>query len=158
MGFVIGHSTPTPADRPPPAQDRLISACDDDPPRQPPRSLLATPSAIIDPTGVMVPRAAAGIGLPATRRARHSLLVACAALVLGFAVMHLLFVGGPQGGPLLPLSAPAGMEAEKPPLALRQAKRAHTQPHEPTVTGTHGPAPEALGATHPLPPPRPRRI
>jgi hypothetical protein len=157
MGFTISHGIPiSAADRSQPSHDRVRDGLGSGDPLRPPiRSLLTTPSAIIDPTGVMVAKAA-GDDLPIERRARPPLLAASATVLLGFAAMHVLFVGGPYGGPLL--SAPASVASEKSPFVPRQAKRAHTQPHEPTITGTLAPTPDALGTTHPLPPPRPRRI
>jgi hypothetical protein len=117
-------------------------------------SLLTTPSAIIDPVGAL-PRVAPRAERPAavSWANRHRLLTGFLVLLAGFGLMHLLFVGGEQRGPLLPLLVPAtpiGVAADK--LAVPEVtKRASTQPHGTTAAG-------GSGADHPLPPQRPSGI
>ena len=76
-------------------------------------------------------------------------------LIVGFATMHVVFVGG-QSGPLLPSSPPTSLRSADPPVPRRTAKRAYTQLKEPTVTGSLKRTRNRLVVTHPLPPPRPK--
>jgi hypothetical protein len=81
-------------------------------------------------------------------------------LIVGFGFMHLIFVGGPQRGPLLPVAPPThvtGVAAGAHQTPAGAAKRAHTQPYDVTATGTLGAAP-GTSAGHPLPPQRPNGI
>ena len=120
-----------------------------------------TPSEIIDPVGARL-RAAPRKPIPEKRSwaSRHRIFGALLILIVGFGFMQLLFVGGPQRDPLLPVAPPtpgtsvaAGTHQTLP----GAAKRAHTQPNDVTATGTVG---ASLGASagHPLPPQRPNGI
>jgi hypothetical protein len=86
---------------------------------------------------------------------RHRLFCAIVMLVVGFAAMHVVFVGG-QSGPLLPSSLRTSLRSEDPPVPRRPAKRAYTQLKEPTVTGSLKRTRKRPVVTHPLPPPRPK--
>ena len=86
---------------------------------------------------------------------QHRLFCGVFILIVGFAIMHVVFVGG-QSGPLLPSSPRTSLRAEEPPLPQRPAKRAYTQLQEPTVTGSLARIRKRSIATHPLPPPRPK--
>ena len=121
-----------------------------------------TPSEIIDPVGAR-PQAAVRTPVPEKRSwtSRQRILGALLILIVGFGFMQLLFVGGPQRDPLLPVAPPnPGMSAaagahQAPPGG---AKRAHTQPSDVMATGTVGAAPIEASAGHPLPPQRPNGI
>jgi hypothetical protein len=120
-----------------------------------------TPSEIIDPVGAR-PRVAPHTRAPEKRSwaSRHRIVGALLILIVGFGFMQLLFVGGPQRAPLLPVAASSpGMSVaagtdQTPPSG---AKRAHTQPNDVMTTGTIG-APLGASAGHPLPPQRPNGI
>ena len=120
-----------------------------------------TPSEIIDPVGAR-PRVAPHAHALEKKSwvSRHRILGALLILIVGFGFMQLLFVGGPERDPLLPVSPPnPGMSAaagahQAPPGG---AKRAHTQPSDVMATGTVG-APLGASAGHPLPPQRPNGI
>ena len=119
-----------------------------------------TPSEIIDPVGAR-PQAAVRTPVPEKRSwtSRHRILGALLILIIGFGFMQLLFVGGPERDPLLPVSPP------NPDMSVAVgthqtssgAKRAHTQPSDVMATGTIG-APLGASAGHPLPPQRPNGI
>ncbi len=119
-----------------------------------------TPSEIIDPVGARA-QAASPAPIPEKRRrtGRHPVLGTLLILIVGFGLMHLIFVGGPQRGPLLPVAPPipAVSVAAETHQTPGPAKRAHTQPYDVTVTGTVTAAPGA-SVGHPLPPQRPRGI
>jgi hypothetical protein len=88
---------------------------------------------------------------------RHPLFCVLLLLIAGFAIMHVVFVGG-QSGPLLRSSPRISLQSETLPLATMPAKRAYTQLNEPTVTGSLVRTRRPPSATHPLPPPRPKRF
>ena len=120
-----------------------------------------TPSEIIDPVGAR-PRMAPHTRAPEKRSwaSRHRSLGALLILIVGFGFMQLLFVGGPQRTPLLPVTPPSpGMSvaAGTHLPAPEAAKRAHTQPVDVMATGTVG-GPLGASAGHPLPPQRPNGI
>jgi hypothetical protein len=85
----------------------------------------------------------------------HRIFYAVLFLIVGFAIMHVVFVGG-QSGPLLTSSPRTSFRSEAPPVARRPAKRAYTQLKEPTVTGSLKRTRKRPVVTHPLPPPRPK--
>jgi hypothetical protein len=86
--------------------------------------------------------------------ALHRIFYALLFVIVGFATMHVVFVGG-QSGPLLASSPRTSLRSEDP-AVRRPAKRAYTQLKEPTVTGSLKRTRKRLVATHPLPPPRPK--
>jgi hypothetical protein len=85
----------------------------------------------------------------------HRIFYAVLFLIVGFATMHVVFVGG-QSGPLLPSSLRTSLRSEDPPVPRMRAKRAYTQLKEPTVTGSLKRTRKRPVVTHPLPPPRPK--
>ena len=87
--------------------------------------------------------------------ALHRVFYAVLFLIVGFATIHVIFVGG-KSGPLLPSSPPTSLRSEDPPVPRRPAKRAYTQLKEPTVTGSLKRTRKRLVVTPPLPPPRPK--
>jgi hypothetical protein len=117
---------------------------------------MTTPSAIIDPTGTMVEAyPPAAVSEQESWATRHPLLSVSLILLLGFGLMHLVFVGGPQHGPLFPTSSSAAPStaAEKASIAP-EAKRSQTQPHDRMETVATAEGPRVL-TNHPPPPRRP---
>ena len=124
------------------------------------RSLMTTPSAIIDPTGTVVEaHSPAVVSEQESWATRHPLLSVSLILLVGFGLMHLVFVGGPQHGPLLPTqsSAAPNTAADKASIAPEAAKRSQTQPHDRPETAATAEGPRVL-TNHPPPPRRPGGI
>ena len=120
-----------------------------------------TPPSATDP--IYTPHHAASSGRVNARRpdlvsswgGLHRILYTLLFLIVGFATMQVVFVGG-QRGPLLPSSLRTSLRSEDPPVPRRPAKRAYTQLKEPTVTGSLKRTRKRPVVTHPLPPPRPK--
>src|ERR687898_971762 len=97
----------------------------------PTRSLLSTPSAIIDTVGSLNQPGLSAHNPKATRAGRHPVFWGLLVAAIGFSIIHALFVGGEQRGPLLPVQSTL-TTADAEPVGLRSP----SPPREPTVTGS----------------------